>query len=530
MDNLTGDEDVVKMLTAMLRNEFIGVRPTMFYRNQNIQEHIGKVEEFLTSLNIKDDKKMSRILLSTLSEDVRAELLCQYDFENKWEYMVPKLKQLFKEKQTKVSPLIKLLNVRQKANQTLRDYVSELRVEAYRIMKELSIQEREQYLITAFLNGICDSRTSTAIKSLKPLTLEEAFNMVKKEQKYSPNSDLDFDVAVRNIKYETENDSLRQAVAKLTSEVNDCKNMIRKLLKANNVPQTRKSNSTIKCFNCQENHLLKDCRKPKKCDICHKTNHITRFHKDFGKIRHLKEYDSLSEATKESSENISELDENDQGDFFTVRNIQNDDTEMMTECQINNPKRDCDEFRTVTHRKKRNKKVKEDDKEVNEIIQYIENNGPKPETYCETLISKSNPEKAKNKPIIRGELEGYRGKFFLDSGAETNVIDSKLFHKLRSVNPGITFIEKSSYMRCANNSRLKCLGVTFLKTNFGSHSFSLRFLVVDNIFPRIFVGIKSMKDMKIDVKPGNNCAQIGKEIFPFVSKIDSEITQSSSEN
>ena len=42
-----------------------------------------------------------------------------------------------------------------------------------------------------------------------------------------------------------------------------------------------------------------------------------------------------------------------------------------------------------------------------------------------TVITSNNAEKAKNKPILNGKINNNRNKFFLDSGADINIIDKK---------------------------------------------------------------------------------------------------------
>lgn len=529
----TGDEDVVQnLLHALLQREFVG-RPMPYHRTQDISEHLQKVEEFLMSLNVTDDGLKCRIVLSTLSEDVQAELLCQPDYEMELNYILSKLPKLFKEKQTKITPLIKMLNVKQKSNQSLRDYVSELRIEAYKLMKDMPVEEREKYLITVFLNGIWDVKTATAVKSLKPTTLEEAFDMIKKEYKYANVSNAldENELAVRNIQLDSEKEDLRQEIGEIKQELKECKEMLRKLLSKNNssgIKHPGKKSTQISCFNCKGNHFLKDCTMPKMCSICGKTNHITKFHKDFGKIRRFEEDDRpLSQVDNETSDCESGLNENNQGDFFSICNTENRKANRETYASVLNPNTNA--IGTRLRKNKGNKKIDNQNDEINEIIQYVEYNGPKPKT-CQTVISETHAEKARNKPIIRGILEGYRGKVFLDSGAETNIIDSDLFRKLQTVKPNLPFIPRISFMRCANNSKLKCMGVTFINVRFGQKNHKLRFLVVEHIFPRVFIGIKSMKDMRMIINPGNNCAQIEKEVFPFMSSISSETPQSDWEN
>lgn len=52
-------------------------------------------------------------------------------------------------------------------------------------------------------------------------------------------------------------------------------------------------------------------------------------------------------------------------------------------------------------------------------------------SQTDTLITKDHPEKAKNKPLIRGKCKGQKVKLFLDTGAEINVIDRAFYEEIQ---------------------------------------------------------------------------------------------------
>ena len=126
-----------------------------------------------------------------------------------------------------------------------------------------------------------------------------------------------------------------------------------------------------------------------------------------------------------------------------------------------------------------------------------------------------------NKPIVRGTLEGKQGKIFLDSGAEINVIDSTLLVSLMEESKGITVEKKETDITCANGSRMSSKGIAMILVGYGSYSSYQRFVIVDEIFPKVFIGIKAMKHMNVKIDPRNECAKIRKVKLPFISGVES---------
>ena len=72
--------------------------------------------------------------------------------------------------------------------------------------------------------------------------------------------------------------------------------------------------------------------------------------------------------------------------------------------------------------------------EVNEWWDYINGKRKKPKA-SPTLITNGFPEKARNKPIVKGFCQGTRTKLFCDTGAEVSVIDKDFFEDLRQRDP-----------------------------------------------------------------------------------------------
>ena len=160
--NRTGDEDVSKnleqLISRLVRKDLI-VKPSIFVKGMDINRHLEKVDSFIKALDVELNDEMISILMMSLDDDVYAELCCQHDFSMDQEYnwFKKRLKKIFSNTESRVSPLMVLLDVKQIRGQSLRDFVSALRIHAYRNLRQSSPDEREKLLITAFINGLYDT-------------------------------------------------------------------------------------------------------------------------------------------------------------------------------------------------------------------------------------------------------------------------------------------------------------------------------------------------------------------------------------
>jgi hypothetical protein len=169
--------------------------------------------------------------------------------------------------------------------------------------------------------------------------------------------------------------------------------------------------------------------------------------------------------------------------------------------------------------KRKVKKEQKSDAETDQWVSYIQGNGPRPKHASPTVISSSRPERAANKPLVIGSIEGIKTKIFFDTGAEINVIDEALLHTLKSRNPGLKMHQVDSFIRCANDTKIRALGKVKLNVLLQGIATQQVFTVVRGIFPRIIVGIRQMKRCQISVDPKYDCIWIKNNRIPFVSKV-----------
>ena len=92
--------------------------------------------------------------------------------------------------------------------------------------------------------------------------------------------------------------------------------------------------------------------------------------------------------------------------------------------------------------------------DINDFYEYIQGRKAWKNirfNQADTLITKGNNEKAKNKPIIKGSCEGSSAKLFLDTGAEINVVDTEFVKKI-GIHPN-RIIKAKKYIKYAKIPR-----------------------------------------------------------------------------
>ena len=114
-----------------------------------------------------------------------------------------------------------------------------------------------------------------------------------------------------------------------------------------------------------------------------------------------------------------------------------------------------------------------------------------------TIISSNHSEKAINKPIVRGKLANKLGKIFFDSGSEMNLINTETARMLGRNNSAVQFTDKLYSVTCANGSKMESFGSVSLEIELGGIISRQSFIMVNNLFPRVFIGTKTMKNMKM---------------------------------
>ena len=575
----SGNGDIAPIILDILWNRDLLPPPKQYHHGQNMVQHIKAFQNFISTRSGMNNRTKSLLLLNSLDESIQIQLRVQPGFEeheDDYEWLKNTLINLFHKKVTETSPIIHLLHVKQKPGQKLSDYLTELRIESYRNWPEASMANKEECLVMAFINGLINRNLAVAIQALKPLTLEAAYKLAEKEYKHAfinenkenpaenyvrtvQNSNLDMcNIQINAIQAET-----NATVKQLQTQIMQLQNQVRRLesllnlrnapvresyanVVARNYQRTAQNNSTqlqqqkynkanntnqIICFNCQApGHIARFCMQPIICRQCGGKNHTARMCSSLARnnnnikrpfVRQL-QVDEENELI--NTDNRSSLSEDDQCEINELSNC--------CVLKVFNSK-DTNKQNKPINKAVTNKHPSKAEAEAEAWTEYIYGNRRKPihvrqtkdkkQTYAQTLISESRTETAHNKPVVFGRCAGKKTKLFLDSGAEMNVVDCDFLNDLIVKQLPAKFTPTSARIQCANGSKMAVTGYATFPLQIGGVKAVQKFLVVKGLFPKIIVGIRTMKTMNIVIDPHSDCIYVGDGMkVPFMSRITPE--------
>lgn len=449
----------------------------------NINKHLSIVEDKIKQLQL-DEKRKCDFLLKTLSQDVFYELSSLAEFDQQrycYDWIVKSLIALFGQKESKISAYMDLCRIQQQPNQTTREFLSSIRVSAQKNLHCKTQSEKEDIMVLAFINGLKNKAASRILNELKPQSLEEAFQLVKKEK---VNEEDEHQLCLQ-IK-EEEKQKHCQCLEKIELLTARIRELERRISSQNSrLPQTNRQLQTNqrRCWNCNLiGHTARNCRKSPTCRTCGKIGHITENcrMRNSNKVRRI-----ANDQESVTSEPASDIIMQDGESSF------NDTNEQPPRCM------------SIQKSTKRQRPQKKCATIVDSWVQYIDGNGKKPKKklYSETVISTSNPEKARGKPVIAGTICKSNKNMLLDTGSESNVIDYCLLKELAKSDQSVKFYERQGKLTCANGSGLGIVGYAMVTLNIAGKSFVVKFTVANQIFPRIILGTRFLRlaQMSVDV-------------------------------
>jgi hypothetical protein len=546
-DSYTGgsgvfDSMLKKLLQCATLNDH-GSIPRVFKRGGDIKEHLRKVKDYVDAIGL-DIPSSCAFLVNTFEDSIQYELYSYVDYSTNsknFSWLSSKLMDLLSDKVSTAGPLMQLLKIKQQPDQKVRDFEREIRVQAIRIMGINSDPStREQFMITAFINGLSNRRAAIALKELQPKTLEDCFNMVKKEVDASLPETVCGITGINN-------DAVMQG---LLNQIKQLQSQVSYLLSLNgsrtrpsyaeaakgksftprqmpefspqqhqqqqHSPPWKKPHAVIppqtnrQCYNCQRfGHIARFCQNAAVCGRCKRTGHNSRFCPN-NISKHVR---GFYEETHNSDNQSCSASVTPEIDVSTP--IRQEDFIDSSVCTVSSsPNKYVNKSHSVNKPKKRSSSSND----VDDWVRYIYGRGNKPHSEP-TVISSSRPELARNKPLVNALVENIPSKLFIDSGAEVNVVDFSFVNKMWKSNPNLKIEPTSSSVRCANDTRMKTLGRIRLRISLGGKVMHQMFTVVNGIFPKIIMGIRQMKQHNIAIDPKNDCIWVGDQPVPFVSSI-----------
>ena len=528
----SGVAESTKLLESLfqriLYKDVVGL-PRQCEVGEDIKRHLCKMEQYFRNCGMVESETKATVLLNSISEDMQMELCGLLDFhshQDEYEWIAKRLIDLYHPKESEISPYIKLFSHKQKAHQTTRDFLSEIRREGYRLLKELPPEEREQHMIQAFCAGLCNEDVRKALKHRRFKTLEETYNLIKRENNFEKREEY----AVRRITEEnrdaepkmTELEKLQNQVSMMQKQLN---HLIAIVQSDKGITQTRRTYAQVlttpnkakemerresapmrasmperngsyrvwpregrpstrrhvmRCYNCNsERHLARDCPHP--CSGCGRQNHTANrcyFRGNQGDRKNVRliQEDSEDEWIDTRSESTTVSRPGNVDDAISdIGNITNEKsaTVKMISMEKKPTKRSSGETKDKANTSHQRSRVRRYSDEIHAWANYIEG---KTQKRPKTLISEIHTETAANKPIVWGTCQGHRSKILCDSGADVNVIDESFVKEILSVDKTVHLRKSSRMIKCANNSKMPVAGNIYLEVKFPSMSKFCSFL------------------------------------------------------
>ena len=142
--------------------------PQLYRISDDAGQHVCRVKKYIDDIKIDDQSEEIRIFIGSLEQDEQFEIFSMPDygtFKNQFDRIIEKFMNLHMTKESKASPMMDLIQFNQ-GNITLREFITNLRVELYIARPALESTEREKTLILAFMYGLSNKRAAVAVQFL----------------------------------------------------------------------------------------------------------------------------------------------------------------------------------------------------------------------------------------------------------------------------------------------------------------------------------------------------------------------------
>lgn len=173
------------LLTSLLTKDLLQP-PKPYRKGSNIALYVQEFEAFLQLRCPLDSPTQARVLMSFLDEDVQLQMKTQPGFQQNcqsYDWIKKTLLDLYEHRARNVlSPLVYLMHVKQKPGQSLPEYASDLRVALYNTGVQMDASSQEDFLVSAFINGMTNKEIACSLQTIKPGRLEDALKLAKENE------------------------------------------------------------------------------------------------------------------------------------------------------------------------------------------------------------------------------------------------------------------------------------------------------------------------------------------------------------
>lgn len=486
-----------------------------------IRTHIKNVKSFIDMFNLQetDNQMKIEIFSKYFDEDIIREAKCEPSYETNatLENLEAIMIKFLEVKTSKISEAMQILEIGQFKNESIIDFARRIKIKCFDLK-----ERKEEIMIRAFMNGMVYKRLAETLEIFTPKSLDEAVEYIKDEKIPIISSE---DSNFYTMKYENESTkALRAEIEKLKAEIVHLKKICEQNARHEETRYMRgtkpitQSYGTRQQERCEPQHRLDERR----CYACNKPGHIARFCK-MEPINNRNCFNCggnhLARFCTQRKLRHFQADEND--DIINDGSLGRSHTPTETDNHI-----DSNAINMITTNGWNSEKTKSIMKRIqsheDKVVQYINGQGAKPKrvlrSYEGTVISKSRPEMARNKPLVECKIGEEKVRVMFDTGADLNVISENFVEKLLQNNPAIRIYKSNTKVTCANGSTEKCVGKVKLNVTIGPIITAHVFDIMPNIFPHVFIGIRSMKKYAIMVNPAQDEIAIQQIRIPFVSK------------
>ena len=525
---------------------------------KDIKSHLEKMSQYFKVCGIVTEETKIAVLFNTLTDDMRFELCGALEFEDHesdYSWIENKLLTMFSPKETEITPLVKLYSCKQGNAQPLKEFVSEIRIEGYKLLKNMDPKEREKHLIDAFTKGLHSEELRSALGRKEVTSLDDAYRLVKKEKI----SETDY---IRSVEVNTQQNTDIQKLQNQMLMMQKTLTYIVTILEKNNpvinretkrasyadvvqgkkvvagegvgqyyrrsqfkpFPRNQVRRPAIRCWTCGlEGHISRFCESNRRCVSCGLLGHNAqncRSRRNPRKIRRIWEDEGNEDWPMESRDDDKMSNVSSEGSDVSIKN------EISEICAITIHPRDENQERKLfitegsKARKGKESKKKKYPDYIAELEEFIEGKRTKKKT-CLTkekeAIKDVHSENARNRPTVKGKCGGRQAKLFLDTGAEISVIDESFFENIKE--PHNRRHKQDKIIKCANNTRMETKGWVRLDVQVGGLVRKCKFWIVRNLSPRVIIGIRAMKDMGVTVDPAKECAWVNGVRVPFLARV-----------